>query len=196
MPQASGVSQFRHAQSIDGGQRGPAGVEMSRPNCVGAQSASTPRLDGGSIRGVTNTLASRGWRPTRLLMRSTSALVFSAVLCIACGEHSHSPTTGPFPFTNVPAPAGGVAQFTFLPVPIAAGQSVTALGSLNPPGHVLPTDHIYFYDGDLSANHPGGSDVRDVIMPATGAVIFIIKPTGTDYKIVFRATENFFFYLD
>jgi len=89
-----------------------------------------------------------------------------------------------------------VAQFSVLPVTIAAGQSVTALGNLNPPGHVLPTDHIYFYDGDLSANHPGGSDVRDVLMPATGAVVFIIKPVGTDYKIMFRATQNFYFYLD
>lgn len=128
-------------------------------------------------------------------MRSTIALVFSAGMCIACGDHKNGPT-GSFPLTNVPAPPGGVAQFTFLPVPIAAGQSVTALGSLNPPGHVLPTDHIYFYDGDLSANHPGGSDVRDVLMPAAGAVVFIIKPAGTDYKIVFRATENFYFYLD
>src|SRR5207247_7282645 len=106
----------------------------------------------------------------------------------------HEPTA-PYSFTNVPAPPGGVAQFSFLPVAIAPGQSITAFGNLNPPGHVLPTDHIYFYDGDLSANRPSGSDVRDIIMPATGAVVFIIKPAAMDYKVMFRAHDSFFFYL-
>jgi hypothetical protein len=127
-------------------------------------------------------------------MRPTIAL--GTALCIACGSDGPTAPSGNYPFTNVPVPIGGVAQFTFLPVTIAAGQSVTALGNLNPPGHVLPTDHIYFYDGDLSRNQPNGSDVRDVLMPATGAVVFIIKPGGTDYKIMFRAMENFYFYLD
>ena len=62
---------------------------------------------------------------------------------------------------------------------------------------MLPTDHVYFYDWDLSAGHPGSpSDVRDVVMPATGAVFFIIQPCGVDAKVAFRATDNFYFYLD
>jgi len=132
-------------------------------------------------------------RPTRT---NIIALAFGAALCSACGDGPTQPSAANYQYTNVPAPAGGVAQFTFLPVTMAAGQSVTALGNLNPPGHVLPTDHIYFYDGDLAGNQPFGSDVRDVLMPATGAVVFIIRPGGTDYKIMFRATENFYFYLD
>ena len=127
-------------------------------------------------------------------MRSTTTLALCAALCIACGDHG--PTTPNDGFNNVAAPANGVAQFSFLPVPIAPGQSVTALGNLNPPGHTLPSDHIYFYDGDLSKNQPFGSDVNDVIMPATGAVVFCIRPAIIDYKIIFRATDNFFFYLD
>ena len=117
-----------------------------------------------------------------------------AALSLSCGDHG--PTNPGDQFNNVEAPAGGVAQFSFLPVAIAPGQSVTALGNLNPPGHVLPTDHIYFYDGDLSKNQPFGSDVRDIVMPATGAVVFILRPAVTDYKIIFRATKDFFFYLD
>jgi hypothetical protein len=124
-----------------------------------------------------------------------SSLLVSLLL-IACGDHGTGPTQSNNDYTNVPPPAGGVAEFSFLPVAIAAGLSVTALGNLNPPGHVLPTDHIYFYDGDLAGNHPLGTDVRDVIMPATGSVVFIIRPVGTDYKIMFRATKDFYFYLD
>lgn len=128
-------------------------------------------------------------KPTRLWL-----LVVAATLA-ACGDHG-GPTNPGGDYTNVPAPPGGIAQFSFLPVILAAGQSVTALGNLNPPGHVLPTDHIYFYDGDLSHNQPFGAEVRDVVMPATGAVIWMIKPSGTDYKIMFRATQYFYFYLD
>src|SRR4051794_37890125 len=127
-------------------------------------------------------------------MKKASILLW--LVSIGCGDHGTGPTQRSNDYTNVPPPPGGVAQFSFLPVTIAAGQSVTALGNLNPPGHVLPTDHIYFYDGDLAGNHPFGTDVRDVIMPATGAVVFIPRPSGTDYKIMFRATQNFCFSLD
>ena len=102
---------------------------------------------------------------------------------------------GPYPFTNVPPPANGIAQFSVLPTSIAPGLTLTALGNLAPPGHVLPTDHVYFYDWDLSTRGAAPSDVRAVVMPATGAV-FSINHSTTDYKVSFRATTNFYFYLD
>jgi hypothetical protein len=130
-------------------------------------------------------------------MRSTMTLALCAAFCVGCDDGG-GPTIPGGAYTNIAPPANGVAQFSVLPVSLAAGQSVTALGNLNPPGHVLPTDHIYFYDGDLSGalGSPFGTDVRDIVMPATGVVIWMIKPVGTDSKIMFRATENFYFYLD
>ncbi|HXT14296.1 MAG TPA: hypothetical protein VN706_01615 [Gemmatimonadaceae bacterium] len=121
---------------------------------------------------------------------------------LSCGSDMNGPESSsggnhcPCPFTNIPAPPGGVAQFTVMPVAIAPGMSLTALGSLNPPGHVLPTDHVYFYDGDLSKNQPFGSDTRDVFMPATGAVISLLPNAQGETKVMFRATPAFYFYFD
>ncbi len=114
----------------------------------------------------------------------------------ACGGDLNTPGDhGPYPFTNVAPPPNGVAQFTVLPVSIAPGATLTALGSLNPPGHVLPTDHVYFYDWDLSgANSGAASDVRSVSMPATGAVIQVLADAGGEAKIVFRVSDDFYFY--
>lgn len=125
------------------------------------------------------------------------AVLGCLVAAPACGGSMNEPGDhGPGPYTNVPPPANGVAQFSVLPVAIAPGQSVTALGSLNPPGHVLPTDHAYFYDGDLSTGHPFGNDIRTVTMPTTGAVFFVLHQTGPEYKVMFRATNTFYFYFD
>jgi len=128
----------------------------------------------------------------------------AAIMCLAiasaCGGGSDATTpqrnTGPNDFTNVPAPPNGVAQFSVLPVSIAAGATLTALGNLSPPGHVLPTDHVYFYDWDLASRRPSSMDVRDVYMPATGAAFLILPITPPESKVMFRATNNFYFYLD
>ena len=119
-------------------------------------------------------------------------------LAAACGGGTlDSPGNhGPYPFTNVPAPAGGVAQFSVLPTTIAPGLTLTTLGNLAPPGHVLPTDHVYLYDWDLADGRNTATDTRDVLVPATGAVFQVIQPTPSDYKIMFRATSTFYFYLD
>ena len=106
---------------------------------------------------------------------------------------------GVCPFTDTPAPAGGVALFSVLPVAPAPGLTLMALGNLNPPGHVLPTDHVYFYAWDLSGSLPNtaGTATRNVYMPATGALFLKLQSGGgTDWKLMFRATQNFYFYLD
>jgi hypothetical protein len=40
---------------------------------------------------------------------------------------------------------GGIVPLTRSPVGLDSIASTTPLGNLNPPGHTLPTDHIYFY---------------------------------------------------
>ena len=93
-------------------------------------------------------------------------------------------------------PADGVATFSVEPMTTAG--TLTPLGSLNPPGHVLPTNHVYFYAVDF--DHPPAipdSTIRPVYAPATGTVDYILQSGGnTDWKIAFRATTNFYYYLD
>ncbi|MGH7616578.1 MAG: hypothetical protein ACREPM_05060 [Gemmatimonadaceae bacterium] len=135
-------------------------------------------------------------------MRRTVAPIVVAGLAsllggIACGgDLPNSPGNHDTdPVSSIAPPPGGVAQFSVMPVAIAKGLTLTALGSLNPPGHVLPTDHVYFYDWDLATGADSAED-RAVFMPTTATVIQVILPTGTDTKVVFRATQNFFFYFD
>lgn len=127
-------------------------------------------------------------------MHSSLWVIILAVLVVSCGGGSSGTGSGN---TDVPPPHGGVAQFTVIPTQPVAGQSLTALGNLNPPGHVLPTDHVYFYSWNLAASsaqpQPG---TRDVYMPATGAVYMVLKQQVPEYKIGYRVTNDFYFYFD
>ncbi len=123
---------------------------------------------------------------------------FAVALGLACGGgHSGPGSQSSNDFTSVPPPPGGVAQFSVLPVQPVPGLSLTALGSLNPPGHTTPTDHVYFYSWDLSVRgsqpQPG---TRNVYMPTTAAAFFVLQQSGTEYKIMYRATKDFYFYFD
>lgn len=138
--------------------------------------------------------------PRRPLARLT--LVVMACLAACHSDRASGPgsncTNGVCPYTNVAPPPNGVAQFTVLPVAPAPGLTLTALGNLNPPGHVLPTDHVYFYAWDLS-KAPGQTltTTRNVYMPTTGALFMKLQPGGgTDWKLMFRVTQTFYFYLD
>ncbi|MBI3504313.1 MAG: hypothetical protein HY059_05685 [Proteobacteria bacterium] len=137
-------------------------------------------------------------------LRPLAAIALVALLPFVTGCRK-SGTDGPgsnclngvCPFTNTQPPANGVAQFTVLPIQPAPGLSLTALGNLNPPGHVLPTDHVYFYAWDLSK--PGqstGAATRNVYMPTTGTLFQKLQPSPIDWKLMFRVTQDFYFYLD
>jgi len=96
---------------------------------------------------------------------------------------------------EVQPPPGGVAVFSVLPVNTPG--TLTPLGNLAPVGHVLPTDHVYFYAVDF--DHPPAvpdSTIRPIYAPTTGTVSFMLHQASDDWKVEFRVTPTFTYYLD
>ncbi|HYV98137.1 MAG TPA: hypothetical protein VE967_11825, partial [Gemmatimonadaceae bacterium] len=125
------------------------------------------------------------------------ALHWSLVLVVAGCGGEHGPTDDGDFTGGIAPPPGAVAEFTRMPVDYPAEGTIEPLGHLNPPGHTLPTDHTYFYPVDY--DHPPAerdTATRTVYAPATGAVFFMIQPVGTDWKVDFRVTSTFTYYLD
>jgi len=125
-----------------------------------------------------------------------ASLLFAALGC--SGEKVTGDTT-PLGF-EFPAPAT-VAQFSVVPVNMPAAGTFTPLGHIQPVGHVLPTDHVYFYPRNI--DQPGSAPdtvTRAVYAPGEGVVTWVLLQNAggviQDYKISFRMTETFFWYLD
>jgi hypothetical protein len=74
---------------------------------------------------------------------------------------------------------------------------IVPLGNLNPPGHTLPTDHIYFYVADPSTGETAASRRTDFFAPADGTVMAVIdNGVGADRKVLFQATTRVQYYVD
>jgi hypothetical protein len=128
------------------------------------------------------------------LMRRISFLILLSSL--ACGGDGDKGVTTPN--ADPPAPAT-VARFSAIPVVMPEGATLTPLGHIQPVGHVLPTDHVYFYSWNIDS--PGAHQdtiTRTVFAPGDGVVTWILfQDFGIkDYKIMFRITTNFYYYLD
>ena len=107
-------------------------------------------------------------------------LLTPVALVVVCG--CHTSTTGP---SAVSPPSGAVAQFTVSPIDSNTPGSLTALGNLDPPGHVLPSDHVYFTSAVPS--------VKNVYAPTRAAVAQILARTSYDWKVWFIVTPSFQF---
>ena len=118
-------------------------------------------------------------------------LCVAALGFVSCG----STATGPSSSSNVAAPPGGVAQFSVSPIADPVTGSLTPLGNLNPPGHTVPSDHVYFYPQSLAGGNPFGGGARTVYAPAKGAVSFVLN-NGSEVKVGFQATSTFLYYFD
>ena len=129
--------------------------------------------------------------------RITCGLVLCllSALSASCGSSATAPSSTSSSSSNVTAPVGGVAQFSVSPVADPVAGSLTPLGSLNPPGHTVPTDHVYFYQQSL-AGYPFNDVVRTVYAPAKGTVRFVQSGTGNEVKVTFLATPTFNWYID
>lgn len=122
-----------------------------------------------------------------------AATLTAASLLAACGDGTpSSPVIG-----DIEPLAGARAEFTVMPLDLDSVALLTPLGNLGPPGHVLPTDHAYFYQVDFDARPwVPSTRVLPVRAPATGIVHFVIHQPSHDQKIQFVVTKDFGYYLD
>ncbi len=80
------------------------------------------------------------------------------------------------------------------PIDVQEIRFITPLGNLNPPGHTVPSDHIYFYFVNPDSCPCDVARPRLVVAPAPGVVQYIIA--GQDDKIGVQMNEKLSYYLD
>jgi hypothetical protein len=74
----------------------------------------------------------------------------------------------------------------------------TPLGNLNPPGHTLPSDHVYFYWVDPDHRTPNDMALMRAVYAPAGGYAFDISGPGipnTDHRVMVRVTNTFSYYL-
>lgn len=120
-----------------------------------------------------------------------TALVFVTLIAgVGCGSSGSGPTS---PSTaQTPSGLGATFNFTRSPIDPSAILFITPLGNLNPPGHTLPTDHIYFYHH--APGQPANGVQYDVFAPADGTISTISK--AVDDQIFVWASTAHMYYLD
>jgi hypothetical protein len=133
-------------------------------------------------------------------MRSRVCCTVIALAFVAC--KGDGPTIPPaqsgLPGVDAPSiTAKGPGTFTFAPFDTAQIPVISPLGQLGPPGHVLPTDHIYIHFVNPFGN-PFANDCskRPVYAVGSGVVNFMIQPAGTDWKVGVEMTRTFMYYFD
>jgi hypothetical protein len=119
-----------------------------------------------------------------------------ALLVAACGGSSNTSPTTPTtdPLAGYPA---GALSLTASPINQSAILWITPLGNLNPPGHTLPTDHIYFYFANPNVGDSPVGKRATFFAPGNGIVTDVLGGTGgADTKIFIRQTTTFQYYVD
>lgn len=87
---------------------------------------------------------------------------------------------------------------TFSASPLALGvlQSIIPLGSLNPPSHTFPTNHMYFNWRTQIDTTIDPSLLPVVYAPTSGTIATVVRRNnGTDGQIIFHANRQFYFYV-
>ena len=132
-------------------------------------------------------------RPTPI----TVFIVALAALAVAsCGGDSGStgPSNNPYGLT-----ASGPGVLSVTPLDTSTLIAATPLGALAPPGHVLPTDHIYLYFVDPWNGQQQLNDcrARPVRAAGRGVITFVlVTETTGDTKVDIQMTRTFHYYYD
>jgi hypothetical protein len=84
---------------------------------------------------------------------------------------------------------GGIVPLTHSPVDLDSIAFITPLGNFNPPGHTLPSNHIYFYRAKAQS--------YTVYAPVGGSIYEVYYNSGSnDYRVGIKASADFKVYLD
>jgi len=118
--------------------------------------------------------------------------LFATLLTAACGGQG-SPAGGPAPGPSPVADTGtGTLVFRASLVDPSVLDFILPLGNLNPPGHTLPTDHIYFYVGFTRPQNRGVA----VTVPGDGTLQHILNRGNADVRVLVRVNSTFSYYVD
>jgi hypothetical protein len=127
-------------------------------------------------------------------MRLALPLSLLLVLAACAGDHGTGPTDNAYGIT-----ATGPGVLSVSPLDTSTVVWTTPLGSLNPPGHVLPTDHVYVSFVDPYSGQQQNNDcrARPVYAAGSGVVIFtIVTEAAGDTKVEIQMTKTFHYYYD
>ncbi len=99
--------------------------------------------------------------------------------------------------SNIPSLPPGPGVLSQPPIALPALNHILSLGWMNPVGHTIPTDHIYF--GHVNKLGEPLVTTVPVVAPGDGTVQMILRvPVGglDECKIWFQQTGTFSYYLD
>lgn len=129
-------------------------------------------------------------------LRTTGTALLAGMVAACGGNHgptSPTSTGDSASAANLPA---GTLSLKVSPIDQAAIRWITPLGNLNPPGHTIPTDHIYFYFADPDARETAEGRRTDFFAPGDGVVATFLGAVGAESKVFIRQTSTFTYYLD
>lgn len=125
-----------------------------------------------------------------------AALPFAVGACGDGGSASSGPVTDD-ERNGITATGPGVLSVS--PLDTSTLVATTPLGALAPPGHVLPTDHVYMYFVDPWSGQQQNNDcrARPVRAAGSGVITFVLQTeTGGDTKVNVQMTKTFHYYYD
>lgn len=133
----------------------------------------------------------------RVLRAIAAALPFAVGACGDGGGSSAGPQTDD---NRYGITATGPGVLTVSPLDTGTLIATTPLGALAPPGHVLPTDHVYMYFVDPWGNQQQNNDcrARPVRAAGSGVVTFVLQTEvgRSDTKVDVQMTKTFHYYYD
>ena len=134
-------------------------------------------------------------------MRVPFAVIGALALCSigACDKNGSHPTAPEDAYNPYNLTTTGPGVLSVTPLDTSTIFAVTPLGSLAPPGHVLPTDHIYISFVDPWSGNQQNADcrARPVRAAGSGVIDFIIvTEVQGDTKVDIQMTKTFHYYYD